>query len=267
MIEPAVEVASLSHPGTERADNEDHCATLLDGETRALAAVADGVSGFEGGEVASQRAVEAFLRCYGEQPALPVSKRLARAIQRANIEVHDLALVVPELRGMATTMTAVAVDGAMLHAVHVGDCRLYLVRRGELRQLSKDHTVVGERVRMGVMSESRARQHPDRSVLTRSLGRELIVAVDRISTELEQGDVVVVCSDGLYNVLDEGEIRGRVVEQPAPEACRTLIEAANARGTADNLTVAVLRLLKLAAPPARAPGLGARLLGALRFGR
>jgi protein phosphatase len=207
-----------------------------------LLVVADGVSGQAAGAVASRTAVDAAVRVYQEQADLRPDRRVARAVQDANIAVYDLAVVVPELRGMATTMTALAVDAGRVTAAHVGDCRLFLIRQDRIVQLSKDHTVVAERVRMGLLGEARARHHPDRSVLTRSLGRELIVAVDRITTPARQGDVLIVCSDGLYNVLDDSEIRRIAAGRDADSACRALIDAANARGTPDNLTAAVLQL-------------------------
>ena len=144
---------------------------------------------------------------------------------------------------MGTTLTAVAIDRGMLSAAHIGDCRLYLLRGNRVRQLSKDHTVTGERVRMGMLSEDAARFHPERSVLTRNLGHELIVSVDRISIPLIRDDRIVLCSDGLYNVLREPEIATAIRERECAEACRILINAANERGTADNLTVAVFDMI------------------------
>jgi protein phosphatase len=261
-----LDLAVLSHPGTARTDNEDHGAAIADDTVPGLVVVADGVSSYEAGEVASRTAVETIVRAYGEQPAqVAIAKRLARAVQQANIDVHDLALVVPELRGMATTLTAVAIEGARLHAAHVGDCRLYLARGDRLTQLSKDHTVAAERVRLHLMGEERGRRHPDRSVLTRSLGRELIVAFDRITTPLATDDVVLVCSDGLYNVLDESELRSLLAGRAAVEACAALVEAANARGTSDNLTAAVIRVLSVPETPPPT-GIGDRLRRRFGFG-
>ncbi len=185
-------------------------------------------------------AVDITLEAYRESPAAwGPAKRLQRAAQRANIEIHNRAIAVPELRRMGTTLTAVAVEAGMLYAAHVGDCRLYLARRGRLTQITKDHTVVGERVRMGLMSAARARSHPERSVLNRSLGHELIVSVDRISMPLVRGDRLLLCSDGLYGVLEEREMEQLLRTEEAAAACSALIAAANARGTADNLSAAV----------------------------
>jgi serine/threonine protein phosphatase PrpC len=255
-----LEVAAVTDVGTEREHNEDQCGHLLDGEACALAVVADGVSSAAAGETASQTAVAATLRTFSEQPAgTATAKRLYRAVQQANIEIYDLATVVPELRGMTTTLTAVAVDRGELTAAHVGDSRLYLCREGRLVQLTKDHTVAAEKSRLGLMSKTRARSHPDRSVLTRSLGRELIVPIDRISNRLYRGDTLLVCSDGLYNVLDEDEMTALLRGPDADTACRQLVDAANQRGTIDNLTAAVLRVLDGPEAPPTSAGLGGKI--------
>jgi PPM family protein phosphatase len=253
-------VASLTDVGTERAHNEDHCGHVLEGSACGLLVVADGVSSAEAGETASETAVAATLRTFQDQPpGTATAKRLYRAIQQANIEVYDLATVVPELRGMTTTLTAVVVDRGELTAAHIGDSRLYLLRDGRLTQLTKDHTVAGERARMGLMSKSRAREHPDKSVLTRSLGRELIVPIDRLSNRVYRGDALLVCSDGLYNVLDDAEMGPLMAEGDAAGACRALVDAANQRGTLDNLSAAVLRVIDGPERPAASAGLSGKL--------
>ncbi len=241
---PTFELATLSDPGTSRPDNEDSCGTFVEGPQSVVFAVADGVGGYEGGEVASAMAIDITLGAYRKSPReWGPAKRLYRAFQSANIEIHNRALAVPELRRMATTLTAVAIEGGSVNAAHVGDCRLYLVRGGAITQITKDHTMVAERVRMGLMSEARARTHPDRSTLLRSVGRDLIVSVDRITMALERDDALVLCSDGLHSVLNDSEIARMVRGTTAAQVCRALVDAANRRGTADNLTVAVFRML------------------------
>jgi len=260
-------VASQTDVGTEREHNEDRCGHLLEAGDRAMLVVADGVSSAEAGETAAQTAVDAMLRTFAEQPpGTPTPKRLFRAAQQANIEVYDLATVVPELRGMTTTLTAVAVDRGDLVGAHVGDSRLYLAREGRLTQLTKDHTVAGEKSRLGLMSKDRARSHPDRSVLTRSLGRELIVPMDRLSNRLYGGDALLVCSDGMYNTLDEAEMAPLVATGTPEEACRALIESANQRGTLDNLSAAILRVVEGPPRPPAGGGLGGKLRGLFRRG-
>ena len=252
------EVASRTHRGLVREANEDHCATFCDGEC-ALLVVADGVSGCEGGQLASRIAVEATLEAYFEQAAATrPAKRLFRAAQRANIAVHDLTLVVPELRSMATTLTCAVLVGDELFAVHIGDCRLYLYRDGRLVQLSRDHTVAAERARLGLLRKAHVKTHPRRSVLTRSLGRELIARVDQISRRLDERDVFVVCSDGVHGLLDDDEMAQLCAGGTAESLCDTLIQFANERGAPDNVTAAVARVV--GAPP-KGPSRG--LLGIL----
>jgi protein phosphatase len=259
----SVQFATLSDTGTGRGHNEDACAAYVEGPSHVAIAVADGVSGERGGEVASRMAVDFTLTGYKLNPAAwgPL-KRLYRAAQQANIEIHDRALVVTELRRMSTTLTAFVVDSGMVHATHVGDSRLYLVRGGTMEQKTKDHTLVGERRRMGLLSAERAKEHPDRSILTRSLGKDLIAAVDRLEFPVGGDDTLIACSDGLYNVLEEAEIQDIASGHSPAEACSALIAAANARGTPDNLTVAIARV---SGPPvAQAAGLRgffAKLIG------
>jgi protein phosphatase len=238
------EVALLSDVGTNRESNEDSCGHYVENLDSVVFAVADGIGGYEGGEVASAMAIAVTIESYRESPvAWGASKRIHRAVQRANIEIHNRALTVPELRRMGTTLTAAVVDAGVLHAAHVGDCRLYLIRRGKIRQITKDHTMVQERVRMGLMSADRARYHPERSALTRSIGHELIVSVDRITLPLEQNDRLIICSDGLHGVLHDRDLEQMVRDRGADEACKHLVEVANQRGTADNLTVGVFTML------------------------
>jgi protein phosphatase len=228
-----VRVATKTDCGTTRTDNEDACGTYVEEPSRVLVAVADGVSGEEGGETASRMAIDVTLRAFRESPrSWTTPKRLYRAVQQANIEVHDLALVVPELRRMSTTLTAIVVDGGKLFAAHVGDSRLYLIRRMSIVQKTKDHAL------------------SDGYTLTRSLGRDLIVAVDRISFPLISGDLIFLCTDGLYRVMDDEALRNVVGKAAAVEtSCAALIDRANDRGTPDNLTAAVVRVDGPPTPP------------------
>jgi protein phosphatase len=259
----AFDLALLSDVGTNRDNNEDACGSHEESYNSVIFAIADGVGGYEGGEIASAQAVEVTLTAFRESPtAWGPAKRLHRAVQRANIEIHNRALTVPELRRMATTLTAVVVSDGVLHAAHVGDCRIYHIRRGKLHQISKDHTMIQERVRMGLMSPARARHHPERSALSRCLGHELIVAVDRITIPLQEKDQILVCTDGLYNVIEDDEFVHLIRGLDASTACRQLIELANKRGTADNLTVAIFTS-NADSPPAR-PGWRHRIASLFR---
>ncbi|HKN13722.1 MAG TPA: protein phosphatase 2C domain-containing protein [Candidatus Binatus sp.] len=265
-VEQAFELALLSDVGTTRPDNEDSCGHFIENPDSVAFAVADGVGGYEGGEIASRMAIDITLEAYRESPPeWGAAKRLYRAITRANIEIHDKALTVPELSRMATTMTAVVVEKGILSAVHIGDCRLHLIRHSHISVLTKDHTMVAEKVRMGMMTAARAKTHPERGMLLRSLGRELIASIDRITLPLFERDRLVLCSDGLYNVLDAKELESITRDVDAETACRNLIDTANERGTHDNLTCAVFRMTSHTGHTASTGGWRDRLRGL--FGR
>jgi len=226
--------------------------------------VADGVGGREGGEVASRLAVATTLQAYRESPAAwAAAKRLHHAVQQANVVIHNRALAVPELSRMASTLTAVVVSDGTASAVHVGDTRLYLVRGDAVRQLTKDHTVAGERARLRLASGRSALGDPDRSMLTRSLGQDLVAPLDRVSLRLLAGDRLVVCTDGVYTMVHEQELGDYCRDQAAKTACRSLIAAAKRRNATDNLTVAVFASSAGVQTPAPA-GWRARLLGLLK---
>jgi PPM family protein phosphatase len=265
-VEQKFDLALLSDVGTTRPDNEDSCGHFIESPHSVVFAVADGVGGYEGGEIASRMAVDITLEAFRDSPPeWGAAKRLYRAATRANIEIHDKALTVPELCRMATTMTAVAVEKGMMSAVHVGDCRLHLIRHNKISVVTKDHTMVADKVRMGLMSAARAKTHPERSMLLRSLGRELIVSIDRITMPLLEHDRLIVCSDGLHGVLEEEELESLTREANAESACRTLIDTANKRGTHDNLTCAVFRMMSPTGHTASSGGWRDRLRGL--FGR
>ncbi len=256
---PHFDLALRSHTGTKRPENQDSCGRLDEEPARVLVVVADGVGGYEGGLEASSLAVEVTLDTFRHNPAhWGPEKRISRAVQQGNIAVHDRAMIVPELRQMRTTITAVVIDGPELYAAHVGDCRLYLAREGALLQLTKDHTVAAERARLGMGRLDPSNDRAGHSTLTRCLGGELIVAIDRISRTLQGGDVLLLCSDGLYNVLDDRELLALATMRDPEEACQALIEAANEEGSPDNVTAAVVRMADDLPPPERL-SLGDRL--------
>jgi PPM family protein phosphatase len=262
------EIAVLTDIGCSRSNNEDFCGHSVESPREVILAVADGVGGYNGGEVASQMAVEVTLAAYRESaPSLGPAKRLYRAVQRANIEIHNRALAVPELRRMATTLTAVVVAEGDLYAVHCGDCRLYVIRGHRVQQMTKDHTMVGERVRLGLISEKEARHHPERSALSRCLGRELIASLDRLAMPLKAGDRVIVCTDGLHGTLEDREIDHLSRGLSASESCRKLIDEANSRGAADNVSAACLIAHKSSTRGDLPTGWLGRLRGLLRLGR
>lgn len=226
--------------GLVRDHNED--AFLLDGP---LFVVADGMGGHNGGEVASGTTIETFhdaMRGLAVDPN-PVT-RLAEVAQAANRAVFAKASGDPELARMGTTLTAAMARDGRLFIAHVGDSRCYRLRDGRLDQLTVDHTLVGEFVREGRITEEQARTHPQRSIITRALGVEPAVPIDSITLEVASGDRFLICSDGLYGMLYDEEILSYLTAVQDPQQCaEQLIDAANRAGGEDNTTVIVVDIL------------------------
>ena len=229
--------ASATDQGLVRGNNED--AFLID-DQRALFAVADGMGGHRGGEVASHTAIEALRAAVAN--GMPIDD----AITRANAAVLSKAAGDEELTGMGTTITAVlAVGGNQLLIGHVGDSRAYLLHDGELTRATDDHSLVEELVREGRLTPEQAESHPQRAIVTRALGVDDHVEVDVYTLAVADGDRVVLCSDGLTTMVRERDIerlaRGEADPQRLAEA---LVRAANDAGGEDNTTVVVIDVLE-----------------------
>jgi PPM family protein phosphatase len=228
--------------GRARSGNED---SYFCGRT--VLAVADGLGGHQGGEVASAAAAEPLAALDGREFADPAeaAEALTATIREANAAILDRAAGDPGLWGMGTTVTAAALAGERhLQLAHVGDSRAYLLRDGSLEQLSTDHTVVAELVRRGRLTPAQAAIHPERSILTRAVGLDPRVPVDTPDPlELQDGDQVLLCSDGLTEPVDDDQIAQLLSAEPdGNAACQALIDAANAAGGPDNITVVLLRV-------------------------
>lgn len=246
---------SATDVGRVRSNNQDSL-LVIDGE---LFAVADGMGGHQGGEVASALALQVLGRAHDE----PSTSTLVRAVRSANQAVFDRASGDPDLRGMGTTLTALADvdtrDGRRLGIVNVGDSRLYRTRDGALEQLTEDHSLVASLVRQGRISAEEAENHPQRNILTRALGIDEAVAVDSWEVEPVPGDRFLLCSDGLFNEVDENRIGAtlRRLDDPA-DAARELVRLANEGGGRDNITAVVVDVLDAdggpGAVPVAAPG-------------
>ncbi len=210
-----------------------------------LAVVADGMGGHQTGEVASQRAVSTFRDSLDRSRSTPPAA-MARASQAANLEIYEYALEHPEHRGMGTTLTTVLIDDQVAIVGHVGDSRAYLVRDGQIEQLTHDHSWVADRVRQGLLTEDEARRHRWRNVITNALGATTAFKLDLHHFELREGDRLLLCSDGVSMLLSELMMLQIVGEHPPQQAAERLIEEANDRGSPDNVTAVVLRIVSLA---------------------
>ncbi len=258
MIE--VEAAALSDPGPRRSTNEDclgaHVPTdpLVRQRKGLLFALADGVGGQRGGDVASATAVAALIEeYYSPSNHTRIEPALRHAVQTANLRVYTLGQQRAELRAMATTLSAVALAGAHAYVAHVGDSRVYLWRDGALTQLTSDHSEAAELVRMRLVKPERLRDHPRRSVLTRALGEQLIVRPDFLRQPLQPGDQLLLCTDGLWAELNDAELTQALGRCAPAEACRALVEAAIRRDCSDNLSVQIIRVQSVALEADAAP--------------
>jgi len=205
-------------------------------------AVADGMGGFEAGDVASWLAVDTVRSWLEEQadPAGPYAAGLAAAYAAANTAIYERAVARLGYPGMGTTLTAALCDGRRLTIGHVGDSRAYLARSGSIRRLTADHSVVGAMVQNGELGEHEAMRHPQRNLLTRALGTEPRIAVDTADYMLQPGDVIILCSDGLSNLVASEELLEAVTGCSDLAALAAhLVGLANARGGNDNVTVLV----------------------------
>jgi len=232
-----------SDTGRARRENEDSFYARSP-----MFAVADGMGGAQAGEVASQLAVEVL------QNGLPdgrgsVEERLRELVGEANSRINALSRTDDQRAGMGTTMTLAYVGEDELSVAHVGDSRLYRLREGGFERLTDDHTLVEELVRQGKLTPQEADTHPQRSIITRALGPEAAVETDSHTWPARDGDVYLICSDGLTSMISERQVGDIMVSaRSLEEAGRRLIDAANAAGGRDNITVILFRLEEVDTP-------------------
>ena len=246
-----LEFAELSDVGRVRDHNEDYSGHALpqsetEGRTQGwMFVLADGVGGEERGEVASQTAVETLIADFRAAPrgeAHTVS--LPRLVQSANTKIYELGRATsPGGSRMATTIVACALRYDRVVVAHAGDSRCYLIRHGLASQITRDHTVVAEQVRLGLLSEREAAEASTRHLLSRSLGNDLFVNVEIDDRQVQPGDVLLLCSDGLHGSVSGSEIGEIVAWNPVLEtAARKLVDRANEKDGGDNVSVQLIRI-------------------------
>jgi serine/threonine protein phosphatase PrpC len=231
-----VEQAWRSDVGRQRSVNEDDLVV-----SPPFFAVADGMGGARAGEVASGIAARTF---EGEGDSdEPAEAQLSRILREANRRIYDLAVKDESHRGMGTTLTAAMVHGDEISFAHVGDSRAYVMRHGELEQLTSDHSLVAELERSGQISPEAAEHHPQRSIITRALGPEPEVEVDTYTVTGRDGDLFLLCSDGLTSMISDKEVASILrAAGSLEESAEALVRAANQSGGKDNITVVLFRL-------------------------
>ena len=227
-----VRVGASTDVGRARERNEDAYLS-----SPPLYAVADGLGGHRGGDVASTLA----LRVLAEIAKPGMWGQLSEQIREANRAILEQARDDRALSGMGTTITAAFMDEDELHLAHVGDSRAYLLRSGELSPLTEDHTLVRRMVQEGKISPQEAEHHPQRNIVVRALGVDDPVEVDEITVAVQKGDRVLLCSDGLYSMVPDDRIQRTLESTPDPqEATAALVDQANDAGGLDNITVVIL---------------------------
>lgn len=247
-----LQFSQLSDPGRARDHNEDFLGSVEPASpdqargTGWLFALADGVGGQDKGEVASRTAVEAILAGFRSAPLNePLLTLLPRLVQKANTQVFETGMATGKAgTRMATTIVACGLRYDRVVVSHVGDSRCYLLRRGHASLLTRDHTVVSEQVRLGVLSSREAAEAATSHVLTRSLGQEMFVSVETNEHHLLAGDILLLCSDGLHGAVpmsDMARIAG--LSPHLDQAARELVELANARDGGDNISIQLIRIL------------------------
>jgi protein phosphatase len=238
---------AVTDVGMKREHNED---SFLVNEDLGLYVVCDGMGGHAGGETASRLAVQTIERelisarlrpddPFASRAPLaesPLASALREAVEGACAAVFRTSKMNPELHGMGTTCISLLINGEHALVGHVGDSRAYLVRDGEVTQISEDHSLVNEQVRAGLLTAEEAKTSRLKNIITRSVGFEEDVLVDVLGVDSRVGDKLLLCSDGLANLVDNQEIRDHLVENPLEEVPRKLIELANERGGDDNIT-------------------------------
>lgn len=257
-----IEASVLTHMGNVRPSNEDSVSLVRPNAKDVmkshgvLALVADGMGGHEGGELASKLAAEGVTRSYYRSGASP-RKALEDAFRKANQEIFACAAENPTLTGMGTTCVAVAILDDEAWWAWIGDSRLYLLRGGQAYRMSEDHTVVHEMICRGLLTADEAHNHPERSVLARAMGtRESIeVAVGAAPINLAPGDRLLVCSDGLHDLLTDAEIAACARETVVPDSAASLLRVALERGGFDNISMVLLEMQVEAAVVKKPPSI------------
>jgi len=231
-----VNIGFATHPGRKRRHNEDSYVV-----EPPVFAVADGMGGAKAGEVASGLAASALKETGTDGSG---EERVTQLIQEANRRVFRRANEDREASGMGTTMTVALVEDGRVVFGHVGDSRAYLIREGSIEQLTDDHSLVAELVRSGRLTPEEAEAHPQRSVITRAVGTEPDVDVDTFTIEPEDGDLFLICSDGLTDMVDDGTIIDAIERHrdDLDEAAKALVGAANRVGGEDNITVLLVEV-------------------------
>lgn len=249
MILPELDSSAASHIGPVRDENQDAVrlpGSILPPEKGDLFALADGMGGYAHGGLASRLALDALYEAFYQNHARSARKTLQRGINSANLRVYKAAQRL-QAGLMGTTLTAAYIQGDILQVGHVGDSRLYLVRKDSITCLTNDHTMVGDLVRMHILPSDKVRSHVQRSILTRGVGLTLFIKPEFSRHRLEEHDCLILCSDGLWSVIEDGELATLAGEaESADQLGKRLIDLALERESDDNISSVVIFVRRLA---------------------
>lgn len=234
---------SMTHTGQRRETNQDYMYTseTAVGNLPNLFLVADGMGGHAAGDFASRFVVEKMVEYIRQSKQQEPVTVIREALAEANRLLMEAADEDPEKQGMGTTVVAATLEGGRLYAANVGDSRLYIINYEAITQITRDHSLVEEMVRLGEMDKEEAKDHPDKNIITRAVGVYADVTADFFETGVAAGDTVLLCSDGLTNMVADDEIKRIVLGQrDIVEKAEKLVAAANLNGGKDNITVVLI---------------------------
>lgn len=239
--------AAGTDKGMHRELNED-CFNIISGNDGVpeVFVIADGMGGHNSGEIASKAAVDYISSAISSSPGRfapdsGISDEIKKLMAETNRNVHEKSFELPQNNGMGTTMTVAMAVGGVMYIGHIGDSRLYLIRDNSISQLTTDHSYIEEMIRNGSMTREEAKSHPRKHVITRALGCTPEVEADTYNCGMEAGDIYILCTDGLTNMLGEEEIMELAAANPPDAACEALVKRANDNGGEDNITVIVIK--------------------------
>ena len=238
----------LTDPGCVRTQNQDACHIEQLDRNTLVCVVCDGMGGAKSGNIASTLAVDVFVQeikrtWAASMDTEKIDQMLRRAVKLTNFTVYDQSAQFEEFSGMGTTLAAVLIHGKDVTVVNVGDSRVYAVDAGGIIQLSKDHSLVQMMVERGELTPELAKTYPGKNFITRAIGTETVVECDLAHHQMERGDCLLLCSDGLSNMMDDQEILFEVVHGVSKQhCCQRLLDIAKNRGAPDNVTSVLIQI-------------------------
>jgi len=238
----ATSYAAHSWTGSVRSSNQDSFGLALANDGRLIAAVADGMGGHAGGDIASSSAISIFIEDIVAERGEDLRKHINLLISQIVDRLSEIETTSPQYSGMGTTLSAVVVEGSKLTTAHIGDSRIYRMRSGKLTQLTSDHSWVQQQVEAGLLTAEQAAMHPRRNLLVRTLSAERTGDADIGSNDLENGDRLLICSDGVHGVMGDDVIEERISSKNLGDSLDQLMVVVREKGSPDNATAILISI-------------------------